>query len=147
MAIPSAHPVRTALVATAMSAAQFMTALGVSPASAQQLQAKSALPQAAQEIAFTPAQCERIMLTITGTFARARTNELSREFRQSWVNFVMHGGQRTCAGPRVIAWRTIEDRAVYATVASRLEVSDDRIDLARAGVVLAPAPVASVNLN
>jgi hypothetical protein len=145
--IGRSHPVRAAVIAAALGAAELLTALGVSPARAQQARASNALPGAAQEIVFTPAQCQRIVITVTGTVARARMSELSREFRQSWVNFIMPGGQRTCTGPRVIGWRTNEDKATYQTIVGRLEASDDHIYLERAGVSLAPAPVASINLN
>jgi hypothetical protein len=134
-----------ALVAAAVSAAQFMTALGVSPANAQQLEAKNALPNAAQEIVFTSAQCRRILATVTSTVGKyANKSELSREFRQSWINFVMDGGQMTCTGPRVITWRTREDLATYGNIVSRLEQSDDHIDLQRAGVSLASTPAGPV---
>jgi len=142
----SSHPVRNAMAAAAVSVTAFLAAVGVSPATAQTI-AKNAPPPAAQGVVFTPEQCRTIMAMTTSIVGRVGADNLSLEFRQGMVNFIMHGGQMTCAGPRVIPWRTREDWATFTNITSSLETPSVNIRLERAGVVLAPTPVASLSLR
>lgn len=158
----SSHPIRKALGAAAMSVTALLASANLGHA--QELLADSSRgPRLALEKqpslapiqpapygrdhVFTPAQCERIILTVMDEFRRVGANNLSPEFRQSWVDMIMQGGQRTCTGQRIIQWRTRMDEATHTSIVSRLEASADHIYLERAGVSLAPTPVASLSLR
>jgi hypothetical protein len=165
----SSHPIRRALGAAAMSVTALLTAANLGHA--QELLADSSrgprlalekqpslLPDQpapyGRDHVFTQDECRHIATTTTIMFNRMGANNLSAEFRQSMIDFIMHGGHATCAGPRQISWRTNRDKATFATIASlletpvtTLETPVPRVFLIRAGVDLAPIAVGSLSLR
>jgi hypothetical protein len=97
---------------------------------------------------FSTDECRHIRTAISVMFGRVGPDKLSNEFRQSMIAFLMPDGQRsTCTGPRTIAWRTRVDAATFNSIAGLLQTPSSNVYILRAGVELAPAPVASLSLQ
>jgi hypothetical protein len=103
--------------------------------------AKLVPPSPGQLHVFTPTECQLISHTAVYVIRDlGNKDRLSPEFKQSFRNFL--GANLTCDGSREIAWRSQEDAATFNTIAGQLMRKATQIDLRRAGVNVAPSPVA-----
>jgi hypothetical protein len=104
-------------------------------------QSLPAFSQAKQGENITNEQCRAISATAVAIVTHhADRAALSPEFKQSFRNFL--GANLTCDGPRQLVWRTREDWATFQTISSQLLAPGVNISLERAGVKLAPSPIA-----
>jgi hypothetical protein len=106
-------------------------------------------PDYGRDHVFTQDECRQIRVATTLVFNRVSASNLSLEFRQGMINFIIPNGQTsTCTGSREISWRTQTDAATFNTIRGLLLTpAPNYLSLERAGVVLAPTPVASLNLR
>jgi hypothetical protein len=160
IALPSSNSIRKALGAAAVSVTALLASANLGHA--QELRADAQVPGATltakqpslttpdygRDHVFTHDECRNISTATTIMFTRVGANNLSVEFRQSMINFIMPNGQTSCTGPRQITWRTHEDGATFNSIRGLLLTPAlNYLSLERAGVSLAPTPVASLSLR
>lgn len=105
--------------------------------------AAAAMTTGASAADFTQKQCLGISETATEVVKTVGAKTLSREFRQSFVNWL--GADLRCDGPKDIIIVTHNDSATYATIREALLRGSKPISLQKAGlrVVVKPAEIVS----
>lgn len=89
---------------------------------------------------FTNDECRAIGSITTDAFKKVGADNLSPEFRQSMIDFIMASGKLTCGGSREIVWVTEKDASTFNAIASQLEDSKAQLNFDKVGVRLAASP-------